>query len=332
MKNILIISDGIPGHYNQSKGTVTLLSESFEVHSTIHEMKWRFHALRSVITIISRLLLKTESMFSAKCILWLYGPVCIFEYDLIVAAGGNTAPFCAALRMLHGKPLIQLGSPRGMQVKLFSALVTVERYFDDPANVVAVLTPNLYSPKICSIESENANMHKHLFFLIGGKGIGYSYDESEWILLIDRIIELNAKTQLPITLVTSRRTNPAVEKLLKKSLSSLLSNQSAFFHEGAHNFNLSGLLGSAEFIFVTEDSAMMITESISSGKPVSTIFPASINSPARYENHLQKYADLTLMTRQPICDFDLQVMENQTKKINHHREDLKNTLVQRIGW
>ena len=38
MKKILIVSDGIPGHFNQSKGVALMLSETYECNIAINEI------------------------------------------------------------------------------------------------------------------------------------------------------------------------------------------------------------------------------------------------------------------------------------------------------
>jgi len=332
LKNITIISDGIPGHVNQSKGVAHLLSQSYSVNIELHLMSFRIHALRSLFTIVAKLLLKKPNKLSAKIISLFYSPINLNDCDLIIAAGGKTAPYSAAIRMLNNKPLIQLGSPRGISPTLFSALVTVERYVDDPSNVVASLTPNLYSPERCSQSALKEGLKEHILFLIGGKGIGYDYAEHEWDLLIHSIQAIYSSANIPITIVTSRRSDPGVEKKLRSQLSNIPLDYSVWFHSGDTDFNLDALLGSAKNIFVTEDSAMMISESISSGKPVTTLYPSNIKAPIRYQQHIKKYLDLEFISRQPIGKFSLKEKINNTKNVQEHLAKLKDILIERIQW
>jgi mitochondrial fission protein ELM1 len=95
---------------------------------------------------------------------------------------------------------------------------------------------------------------------------------------------------------------------------------------------LAALFGSAKNIFVTEDSAMMISESISSGKPVTTLYPSKINSPLRYENHISKYADLELIKRSPLYDFEIRSEKNLNAQITEHRQELTKKLMRAIEW
>jgi len=332
MKKILVISDGIPGHFNQSKGVASLLANKHSLETRIIDLQFRSHHLRGLITFFSRLLLRFPSSSTAKIISFLYKKIDTTGLDLIIAAGGKTAPYTAALKILKKIPVIQLGSPRGLHSSLFDALVTVERYYEDSSNIIASITPSLYSPGVCNRAAEDEGLSEHLLFLIGGEGIGYSYKEDEWDDLIKAIKQLHKTTNLPITIVTSRRSDPIVEKKIRSQLQNIPLDYSAWFHQGAKNFNLAALFGSAKNIFVTEDSAMMISESISSGKPVTTLFPSGIQSPLRYKAHIQKYLDLNLITREPIKNFLIKEIDNSSNNVQNHLSQLCDQLEERIQW
>jgi uncharacterized protein len=332
MKNILIISDGIPGHFNQSNGVAFMISEACDCAISTHEVSWRLYTLRSACNVFAKLLLRLHSKKIARVILWMYKPINTQGYDLVIAAGGNTMPVSAAIKLVHSLPVIQLGSPRGLHSSMFNALVTVEKYFDHPSNIVAAISPNLYSPTVCSIAAQKENLSDHILFLIGGEGIGYSYKLDEWESMLMSIQALYSRVKLPISIVTSRRTSPKVEDLFQSRLKNILGDYSAWFHHGDKNFNLAALLGSAVNIFVTEDSAMMISESVSSGKPVTTIYPSNIKSPLRYENHISKYANLELIKRSPLHDLELRSQQNLNARIREHREELAKKLMRAIGW
>jgi uncharacterized protein len=332
MKNILIISDGIPGHFNQSNGVALMINEIHQCTIAIHEISWRLHLLGSACNILAKLLLQLKNKTIARSILWMYSPINLHGYDLIIAAGGNTMPVSAAIKLAFSIPVIQLGSPRGLHSSMFNALVTVEKYFEHPSNIVAVISPNLYSPAVCSIAAKKDNLSEHILFLIGGEGIGYSYNLNEWESMLTQIQALYSHTKLPISIVTSRRTSPEIEDLFQSRLQNILSEYSAWFHHGDKNFNLAALLGSATNIFVTEDSAMMISESICSGKPVTTLYPSTIKSPLRYETHISQYADLDLIKRSTICSFELRAPQDLNTRIAEHRNELTKKLMRAIKW
>jgi uncharacterized protein len=332
MKKILIIRDGIPGHFNQSNGVALMISETCDCVITTHELSWRLYLLRSACNFFAKLLLRFNNKNIARGILWMYTPINIQGQDLVISAGGNTMSASAAIKLAHSLPVIQLGSPRGLHSSMFNALVTVEKYFDHPSNIVAAISPNLYSPAVCSIAAQKDDLSDHILFLIGGEGIGYSYSVHEWEKMITSIQALNAKIKLPISIVTSRRTSSVIEDLFQSRLKNILGDYSAWFHHGDKNFNLAALLGSAINIFVTEDSAMMISESISSGKPVTTLYPSNIKSPLRYRNHISKYEDLGLIKRSPLHDLKLRSQQNLNARIEEHRQELAKKLARSIGW
>ena len=66
------------------------------------------------------------------------------------------------------------------------------------------------------IAAKEKDLSDHLLFLIGGEGMGYSYKADEWQHLINSIKQLHKATNLPITIVTSRRSDPEVEKKIKR--------------------------------------------------------------------------------------------------------------------
>ena len=331
-KKILILSDDIPGHFNQSLGIATLLETQFDCSVSTISIVYKLKPLRSVITFMARHLCRAMTPFTARLIISFYQKIEANQADLIIAAGGNTAPLSAALRNILSIPVVQLGSPRGLHPKLFNALVTVEKYFDHPANLVVDITPNKYSPIMCRQASKSQNMQEHLLFLIGGKGIGYSYQDHEWTALVKNICSLQKISDLPITIVTSRRTDPKLEKKLQHELSNLPMIYSGWYHEGNINFNLASLFGSADCIFVTEDSAMMISESISSGRPVTTLYPSHIKSPLRYKKHIQKYVDAGFISRESIGSFSCKEMSDSAERVHRHSETLKKKLIERIQW
>ena len=131
----------------------------------------------------------------------MYTPINTQGYDLVIAAGGNTMPVSAAIKLAYSLPVIQLGSPRGLHSSMFNALVTVEKYFDHPSNIVAAISPNLYSPAVCSIAAQKDNLSDHILFLIGGEGIGYSYGLNEWESMLTSIQALISKINCPYLLL-----------------------------------------------------------------------------------------------------------------------------------
>jgi len=76
----------------------------------------------------------------------------------------------------------------------------------------------------------------------------------------------------------------------------------------------------------------MISEAITSGRPVTTLFPSGIKSPMRYKAHIQKYLDLNLITRESMQKFSIKEIDNSLENVQRHMEKLSNQLKERIQW
>ena len=327
VKKVLIISDQIPGHFNQSIGICSLLNESIEVNYVIVEMHWRIHVLRFLFRVFSRMLCKNLTNFNSKLIVSFFKKIDVSGYDLLIASGGNTFFINAALSKLHGIPNIQLGSPRGIKSELFNAHLTAERYSNSKNNIVYDVTPNKYSPKACISNNE---IEKKILLLFGGNGIGYEYSDRDIKNLTETMNSLTEKNKKELICVTSRRSKENHENILRQNLNNL-SKRSIWFHRGGENADLRDLFSLSDFIFVTEDSAMMISESISSGKTVTTLFPEKVVTPKRYKNHINLYLNKGFISRSKIGDqLVLRKNNEHSQKIEESRKKLLNQILYNI--
>lgn len=324
MKKVLIISDQIPGHFNQSIGICSLLNENIGVNYAIIEMHWRIHVLRFLFRIFSRMLCKNLTNFNSKLIVSFFKKIDVSGYDLLIASGGNTFFINAALSKLHGIPNIQLGSPRGIKSELFNAHLTAERYSNSKNNIVYDVTPNKYSPKACI---SNNDIEKKILLLFGGNGMGYEYSDRDVKNITETMNSLTEKNKKELICVTSRRSKENHENILRQNLNNL-SKRSIWFYRGGENADLRDLFSLSDFIFVTEDSAMMISESISSGKIVTTLFPEKVVTPKRYKNHINLYLNKGFISRSKIGDqLVLRKNNEHTQKIEESRKKLLNQIL-----
>ena len=94
---IAIISDGIPGHFNQSIGVANLIAEDIPSQQTIFKMAHKFPLMRSITRLYLRYLFKSVKILKIQKILDIYYPLNLKDFYLIIAAGGNTSFVTAAL-------------------------------------------------------------------------------------------------------------------------------------------------------------------------------------------------------------------------------------------
>ena len=69
---IAIISDGIPGHYNQSIGVANLLDEDISTQQTTFNMVYKFPLIRSITRLYLRHLFKNIKILKAQKVLDIY--------------------------------------------------------------------------------------------------------------------------------------------------------------------------------------------------------------------------------------------------------------------
>ena len=61
---VAIISDDKPGHFNQSKGVVNLISEDIDLEYTVFSTKLKLHFLRSPLKLYQKFLAKNNINFT----------------------------------------------------------------------------------------------------------------------------------------------------------------------------------------------------------------------------------------------------------------------------
>ena len=290
---IAIISDGIPGHFNQSIGVANLLAEDIPSQQTIFKIVHKFPLMRSITRLYLRHLLKSAKILKIQKILDIYHPLNLKDFDLIIATGGNTSFITAALSKKYNIPSIQIGSLRCIRASYFTAHITIEPDINSSSNIVTLLAPNKYKPNL----ERNKMNNNNALFLLGGDGAGYTYSMEDWEDLEKNIKYFESTTGIKPLIVTSRRTNKIHEDYLYNEMKAYCDPGSIWFHRGGENADLNAMFNNSDFIYVTEDSSMMITESVSSGLSVSTLSPKTIKSDAKYENMLSRLESNNLINR-----------------------------------
>ena len=108
---------------------------------------------------------------------------------------------------------------------------------------------------------------------------------------------------------------------------------SVLFHSEKARGKFDHLLYLAHDIFVTEDSSTMISEAISSGKKVASIFPQNIKAPEKYSQIIMKYESLGFIERcdiQSIDRFFLRGETNIQEKVENSKKNFERLLINRL--
>ena len=324
---VAILSDDRPGHFNQSKGVVNLISEDIDLEYTVFSSKLKLHFLRSPLKLYQKFLAKNLNKTNAKKIIKIFQYVDLEDFDLLISSGGNTIYHSAALSNLFKIKNIHIGSIKDINLANFEAHITTDAVINSPNNIVTDLAPTRFKPDV----KEKSKSNKSLF-LLGGNGAGYLYNESDWKNLINGIKDLAETANISPIIVTSRRTNKIHESLIFDEMYTISDNASVWFHKTRENADLNSIFRMVDAIYVSEDSATMTTEAISSGLPVFTLFPKSFNPSEKFNQQLKKYEDMKLIKRMSFKSelSTISTSNNSNNLVLEIREKLKKQILYKI--
>jgi mitochondrial fission protein ELM1 len=310
--NVLIIKDKNPGHYRQSEAVAAAIQEGCsDVHIEIVEG----NKLKKLYKYVIRWCLHTK-MFEKLCKgllqkIYLHRDFEKNIPDVVISSGAHTAVFSAFLKFLHPHIFtIYIGHPRKTHHKYFDVIMSVTD-LELPNQLILETAPTLpYREDIiqfCKTYGLNPKKH-YALLLIGGNSKEYHYEASDWKALVTYVNETYSQIRWLIS--TSRRTPEEWEKYMKKHMRYELF---VAYHENA--LPIAPLLALAENVFVTEDSASMISEAIAFGHKVIAVYPKKSKQKTTFEHILQKFEKENKMIRISIADMnnDFALQKNNMK-------------------
>ena len=331
------LSEGVAGHDGQVLGVIkTLRDAGYDVLTKTVSVRWKIHLLRGLLRLISRKLSKYPNFISTKLILFCYKFSSVNEVDVIISGGANLAPLNLAISKTLKVKNIHLSTPRDWKISDFSAYITMSKVSTSPSNLVPEIVPNQFDPKTCKdlgtkfIYEKGIEGIKFSLLVLGGDGIGYTYTKKEWIEILDNFSSYCESKESSPLFITSRRTPKEIEDLIKHRYDV---SMSVLFHSEKARGKFDHLLYIADDIFVTEDSSTMISEAVSSGKKVASIFPRNIKAPDKYLQIIIKYESLGFIERcdiQSIDKFSLKGETNIREKVESSKKNFQRLLVNRL--
>ena len=289
MKEIWVLSDGRPGHYNQSlavaKALETLFDESDVRYKEVEVKKAGKYLLRALLNRRwGRELLK--ALTPQKAVTLFYKGVDLSSSpDIVISAGKDTSMLNAVLGLWYGATTLFIGHPKKLDNRLFTKVLTVlDLGFEN--QIVLDVAPTLpYSGDVEAFCREHGLDPKASYsvLLIGGDGSGYHYTEEE----IDALIAFVNKTaeQTDWLVTTSRRTPLVFEEKMQRQMRAKMF---VAYHQNPIKA-VGAFLALADRVYVTEESASMVSEAVASGKPVVTLIPNESGGEKDYMAILQKF-------------------------------------------
>ena len=199
-----------------------------------------------------------------------------YKYDLVICSGSRAAIPAYLFAQLTKAKVIYIGTPKFRIMKKFDGIISTKT---DISSVYKVITTELpvtkYQPNEVDIEPI-----KQSLVLIGGDGRGYDYGESDWYRLAFEFKNINT------TFINSDRTPKFAWENLKENAGK---NHTHLDIEDTNFDVFEKALDMHSHIFVTADSASIISEIISKGYFVNVI---EMRGPIKNEHYHQVIAAL----------------------------------------
>ncbi len=259
LPRIWLLLDGRPGHDNQVLGVADALGWPFSVKRIEYGPLARLPNL---------LLGRSISGLSAAARAALSPP----WPDLVIAAGRRTAPLARWLKLRKaGMLAVQLMWPGSARDLDLIAVPEHDRVADRPGMIRTLGTPGRVTPaRLAAAAARLAPRvahvpRPHIACLVGGTRRRMPFTPNDAAELARRASRLANARGGSLLVTTSRRTGAACEQSLACSIEAphLLHR----FGSGDHDLYL-GMLGSADAVVVTADSASMCSEACATGRPV----------------------------------------------------------------
>lgn len=250
-----IITEGIAGTENQCIGVTNALGIEPDIKRITLNEPW-----------------KSLSPYLGLEQKWSFSPALTPPWpDLLITSGRKSIAAARYIKkMSHGKTiLVHIQDPRYWS-KGFDLVAVPEH---DPLRgdnvIVTKGSPNKITPEgtnnakadFLALESLKS---PRIAVLIGGTSKAYHMTRSITEKLVNDLSHLNQSLNASLMITCSRRTGAENQSILETHLK----NDTNYFWDGQGKNPYLAMLGHADYILVSADSASMISESCTTGKPV----------------------------------------------------------------
>jgi len=318
LKTVFIISDGIRGHVNQSRGVAHFLSEltdcrvyELEINEVLGNFAVGFFGQEKLLAKIRRFYLykvlgrRLAAKDEDYICRWLArtGGLSLLEkaQRLLVASGASrenvlflSAGSVASLYSFALAKVLQcrcatIMTPSALGTKPFDFAIAPKHDCPKPArNVYVTLgAPNMVTPEKVRGEAKDFSKlyppgpPKRIGLLLGGSDGNYTLS-SQWVRqTLKPMFEMASACGMDVYITTSRRTPQDVEEMLKKMRDQYSCIRYLCIASKDPYNPVYGIFGLATHVLATEDSVSMISEAATAGFRVGILPVGRRKSPKR---------------------------------------------------
>ena len=328
-KKIVILSDGKPGHYNQSLGIMDQLSDDeYQLVEINFRSKWHDNILRIFLSLFPGGKLTDKVIWSILFFSLTEETISklknIQSVALILSTGSSVAAVNLLLGQLLDAKTVTCRPPSPVGTRQFDLAILPRLYWRQPERINVCRTlgvPNRISPERLEhfrplSQKVLSSQRSKIGLLIGGNSPLHNMSKKVATRWIDFLIQLVKSRKWQVLLSTSRRTPKVIEEYIADIVKdrnddfpiNLFSHQTP----SSSQFKFEHILANSDLLLVTEDSFSMVCEACSSGKPVVILEVERTQPNWRYRQWDTIYQELT--ARQ-IAEWETDQLTNQVNGI-----------------
>lgn len=274
MNRVLILSDKKPGHENQSLALCQRLGFSH----TIVPVRYPTRIAKALSYPLDRMGIRTRRLFRIAPPL----PDAA-QYDIICSAGSTTYYPARVLAAKTGKPHVAILYPRGYRTDC-TAILCPET--DDPPNHPHIIPlpislcaadPEFFDQRTREFKNRHPAHRPSTGFIIGGPNAVTTIHPETLRVQLDQAFAASNDHERWVT--TSRRTPPEIEALIE----SLPFDYRLIASRDPFN-PIPAFIQLCDRLYLTDDSASMISECVSFGESAVEILPTTpLRSPNKFQ-------------------------------------------------
>ena len=328
-KKIVILSDGKPGHYNQSLGIMDQLSDDeYQLVEINFRSKWHDNILRIFLSLFPGGKLADKVIWSILFFSLTEETISklknIQSVALILSTGSSVAAVNLLLGQLLDAKTVTCRPPSPVGTRQFDLAILPRLYWRQPERINVCRTlgvPNRISPERLEhfrplSQKVSSSQRSKIGLLIGGNSPLHNMSKKVATRWIDFLLQLVKSRKWQVLLSTSRRTPKVIEEYIADIVKdrnddfpiNLFSHQTP----SSSQFKFEHILANSDLLLVTEDSFSMVCEACSSGKPVVILEVERTQPNWRYRQWDTIYQELT--ARQ-IAEWETDQLTNQVNGI-----------------
>ncbi|MBF0622681.1 MAG: mitochondrial fission ELM1 family protein [Magnetococcales bacterium] len=279
MKTVWLISDGNPGHYNQSKAIAEIIGEvkGWAVHWITVKPRYRGF-MRPTVRLMTERLGGLMGLGAGR-VLFTIDTLPDEPPGFVLSSGGKTAVFNALIARHFSCANLFIGLPP-ISPALFSRILLIESHFtcDNCQSLDFLPTPvSAEGAKRAgdAFRQKNGLKGRYWSLLIGGNSRSHKYSAEEWQQLAQTMNKLALENEIQWLVTSSRRTGLEAENVLQDHLKPELVGHATWWGSAPAKV-VKPYLGASDVVFCTQDSLTMLTDGMGAGKPVIALGPQHV--------------------------------------------------------